>query len=264
MAILKGGPGFTGRIDGMIAYTAKGSNDIILRTKGGPSRARVKTAPEFELTRQNARELGGCAKATANIRQAIFPVKHLADYGFTGTLTALNKKIQLLDKANKRGERSVLLSQYAYLLEGFHLNQHHTFDSVIRHPLEITIDRSAGTAAVIVPNLLPGMNLLSPWIQPCFRLIFSLGVISDRTFNGIDYKEVADSPHFFTQSIYTEWQHVQQPFPAQNFILQLSHPELLTSAHMLVVAAGIEMGMPVSNAYIKAAGVGCAKILAVK
>lgn len=263
MAILKGGASFTGSIDGLSAYTRKDSKEIFLRTKGGPSKARVKTAPEFELTRQNAQEMGGCAKATASIRQAIFPVKHLADYGFTGTLTALNKKIQLLDKVNKRGERSVLLAQYAYLLEGFHLNLHHTFDSVVRHPLEIKIDRATGSALITVPALLPGMNLLTPWMQPCFRLIFALGVIADRTFNGIDYKEIAGAPHFFTESIYTEWQHVQQPLPAQSFVLQLPHPEQLTPTHTLVLSAGIEMGIPVSNTYTKAVKAGCAKILAV-
>jgi len=263
MAILRGGASFTGRLNDMIAYTAKGTDGIILRTKGGPSKARVKTAPEFERTRENAMELGGCAKATASIRQAIFPVKHLSDYGFTGTLTALNKKIQLLDKVNKRGERSVLLSQYGYLLEGFHLNQHHTFDSVVRHPLEMTIDRATSSVVVAVPDLLPGMNLLTPWIQPCYRLIFALGVISDRTFNGVDYKDVAGIPQFFTESCYTEWQHVQQSFPAQSFTLQLPHPEQLTDTHTLVLSAGIEMGVPVSNVYTKPVKAGCAKILAV-
>jgi hypothetical protein len=231
---------------------------------GGPSRKKVKNSPVFQLTRQNATELGGCAKATASIRHALYPVKQLGDIGFTGRLNALGKRIQLLDTLNKRGERAVRCSQYGHLLEGFHLNEQHFWDAVIRHPLRYNIDRATGTARVEVPELIPGINLMIPWNAPVFRLIFTLGVVTDSIYNGTDYKNTTALQPVPTVAVYTEWAIAQSTFPARQYQLELTAPELLTTVHTLLLCAGIEMGTPVSNTYaqpIKYAG--CARILMV-
>ena len=51
MAKLIGEFQFEGSIGNLSAYKRKDSDKIILRTKGGPSKRRIKTAPEFAVVR---------------------------------------------------------------------------------------------------------------------------------------------------------------------------------------------------------------------
>lgn len=264
MAILKNSIQFTGKLSDLSAYTLKGTDKIILRTKGGPSKAQVKKSPAFHNTRLHLMEFSGCSNGSKLIRMAIYPVKHLADYAFTGTLNALGRMIQKMDPVNRWGERSVLFSKHSHILAGFQLNRQNPLDSVIRHPLRTTIDRATGTATVQIPDLYQNLNLFLPWEAPCFRLIASLGVVADRIYNGQDYKDAATTTSFHTQTFYTPWQHTQQSFTATTITLQLDHPTTLQDHHTLILSAGIEMGMPVSDGLInRIRHTGSAKIIAV-
>jgi hypothetical protein len=265
MAILDG-IHFTGSIGGMSAYRMKGSDKIILRSKGGASKQKIKEAPEFELPRKNIAEFGGCGKAAASIRKAIYPVKHLADYNFTPTLSALSKTIQVMDTESLWGERAIYFSRHRFLLEGFHLNKKNTFDSVVRHPLGCVIERGTGSAVVQLPNLLPEQNLRMPWQYPYFRFTIGLGVVADRTYHGASYEYTDPHPRQYPHPCYlhTEWQMAKQPFAAQSITLQLNQPENLDDAATLLLFAGIEMGTPVSDQLtIPVKYAGCAKIVAV-
>lgn len=263
MAILKNSIQFTGRLSDLSAYTMKGSDKIILRTKGGPTKKQIKKSPSFHNTRLHLQEFSGCSNGSKHIRMAIHPLKHLADYHFTGSLNALSRMIQKMDPVNKWGERSVLFSKHAQVLAGFQLNRQNPLDSVIRHPLHTTIDRATGTATVQIPELRQKLNLFLPWEAPCFRLIFSLGVVADRIYNGLDFKDVAGTKEFHTQSSRTPWQHIKQPFAATSITLQLDAPAALQDHHTLILSAGIEMGMPVSDGLINRVNhTGSAKIIA--
>lgn len=263
MAILKNSLQFTGGLSGLSAYTMKGSDKIILRTKGGPTKKQVKKSPSFHNTRLHLQEFSGCSNGSKHIRTAINPVKHLTDYHFTGTLNALCRMVQKMDAVNRWGERSVLFSQHAHVLAGFQLNRQNPLDSVIRHPLHATIDRATGSATVQIPDLHQKLNLYLPWEAPFFRLVVSLGVVADRIYNGQDYKDGAGTKNFQTQSFYTPWQHTKQPFAATTITLQLDQPAALQDHHTLILSAGIEMGMPVTDGLIsRVKHTGSAKIIA--
>jgi len=263
MAILKNSIQFTGRLSDLSAYTMKGSDKIIIRTKGGPTKKQIKKSPSFHNTRLHLQEFSGCSNGSKHIRMAIHPVKHLADYHFTGPLNALCRMIQKMDTVNKWGERSILFSKQSHVLAGFQLNRKNPLDSVIRHPLHTTIDRTTGSAVVQVPELRQKLNLFLPWEAPCFRLVFSLGVVADRIYNGQDFKDAAGIKEFHTQSFYTPWLHIKQSFAATTVTLQLEHPEALQDYHTLILSAGIEMGMPVTDSEInRVRHAGSAKIIA--
>ena len=264
MAILTNGPGFTGRLQNMTAYKMNGSDKIILRAKGGASKNKVLHSPSFARTRENFTEFGGCARATRDIRLAIHPVKHLADFNFTATLNALTKKIQLMDQVNERGKRAVCISQYRYLLEGFQLNRGHTFDSVVRHPLRYTMDRETASASVQLPELVPGLNLHIPWHNPLFRFVLALGFVPDRTFSGPGYGMRNDTQHFPVATVCTSWHSVSQPAAAELNGLELGLSGGMAEENTMLLSVGVEMGVPVSAAVTDVVKrVGCGKILGV-
>lgn len=263
MAVLKNGVQFTGSLSGLSAYTMKGFDKIIFRTKGGPSKQQIKKSPNFERTRENYTEFSGCAKAGSSIHRALFPVKHLADHNFMPTLSAISKRIQLLDKEGKRGERSIRFSQHRYLLEGFHLNKNTPLDNVVRHPIYCNIDRATASAEVKLPRLLPQINLFTSGQYPLYRFILSLSIIADLEFNGTDFTG-PNSGFPQVQSLYTEWHPVRQTFEAQTLEISMGIPNALDDNKSLLLAVGIEMGLPVTNALTEGAGEGgCAKILGV-
>jgi hypothetical protein len=262
MAILKNGIQFIGGISGVTAYTRKGSDKVYIKSKGGPSREAIKNSPRFELSRQNMSEFSNCSKGGSSIRKAVIGVCHLANFNLLPKLTALSKHIQLFDEVNLRGKRVIEYSRYRQLLEGFHLNDVHNFDSVVRHPLHSSISRETGTAVVQVPDLLTQVNLFNPWRYPLYRLIFQLGVITDRDHTPAHLIDPNALP--YSPTVYSAWQAVEQAFPQSSFTLQLNDPALLHNKHTLLVSVGIEMGTPVSNTLIKSVKhAGCAKIIAV-
>src|SRR5690606_19509175 len=159
MAKLSPGIQFTGSIAGLSAYTMRGSDKIILRTKGGMSKKQVKRLPANSLLRLNNNEWKGCTLTGSNIRKCLHGILHLADYNITGSLNAMAKMIQKLDIVNKQGERSILMSEHKQLLNGLSLNRKTLFDSVVRYPLPVTINRNLASANIIIPELTPGIHL---------------------------------------------------------------------------------------------------------
>src|SRR5215831_5775500 len=135
MAQLQSNFDFTGKLGNVIAYKRRGSDRIILRTKGGPTENQIKTHPNFKAARDYGKEFGGRAVGSKWIRRMLDPLPSVGDYNTAGTLNALIKPIQGLDADHDRGERSILFSKDTSLLHGFSLNKRTTFDSIIRTPI---------------------------------------------------------------------------------------------------------------------------------
>ena len=53
MAIIKGAFQMTGSIRGVSFYTRRGSDKVIMRTKGGVSKEKMAKAPQYESLRKN-------------------------------------------------------------------------------------------------------------------------------------------------------------------------------------------------------------------
>lgn len=265
MASLAKGLGYTGSLGSISAYRMQGVDRIVVRTKGGASREKIRTHPAFEHTRENNQEWKACTSAARMVNYAMFPVKKLADHNYAGALTAVCKSIQLDERVNRKGERGVPFSQSLYKLEGFGLNKYNVFDSILRHPLQYEIDRSAGTATVQLPAIMPGINLHNPRKQAMFRFVFTLGMLSDIVFQpGIkDYKPVTEiNPHSYAE-VSTPWYAFETGCDAQQLLLSVKNWQ--AQPHIsLVLAAGVEFGQPVSNTEVKFTKyAGAAKVLKV-
>ncbi len=262
MAKLTGNIGFTGRLGNMSAYKMRGSDGIILRGKGGASKSRIKNHPNFELTRHNNAEFGGSSVAGKSIRIAINAVTHLADHNISGNLNAIARIILGLDAINKRGERAIRFSQYHHLLDGFSLNRQSLFNSVLRQQVSYTFFRDTGSANIILPELLPGINFYTPSRYSSYRFIISLGVIHDLVYNKTGYQP--EGPKNYTAKTFdTEWASTREARAEQSMDIQLYDFTVLRNNQSLVLSIGIEYGQPLSNNVvtpIKQSG--CAVILA--
>ena len=109
MAKLEGDIQFTGSLNNLSAYKMRGSDKIILRKKGGPTKKQIKHSKNFENTRRNNMEFGGRAMAAAAIKHCLHPFGFLADHNITATLNALLGAIQKMDTTSGWGKRHVLL-----------------------------------------------------------------------------------------------------------------------------------------------------------
>jgi hypothetical protein len=264
MAFITDNMGIEGSIGNMSAYRMRGVDKMVVRTKGGATKAKIKTDANFAKTRQINSEFGGCAKMAKAIRMAIEPIAHLADYNFTPSLIAMAKKMQLQDTLHPRGERSIQLSTFRYLLDGFGLNKRNGFDTIIKHSIRPRLDRTMGNAIIEVPDLIPNMNLSLFWPHPYYRLVLSIGLVTDLAYGNGGYEKQSNTQTVFAESLHSAWIPVQQTQKAEEVVLQLKNLPPITDQQTLVVAAGIEMGSPKFSAeieHVKYAGAG--KILLV-
>jgi hypothetical protein len=264
MARLTGGISFTGSMGDISAYKMRGVDGIVLRQKGGPSKQQIKNSPVFELTRYNNEECKGRMQMVKQINLAMRGVRHLYDYNCSGDMAAVCQKIIQTDTVNKWGARSIQLSKASFLLEGFTINTYQPFDTVVKHPLEITMDAAAGAAAVGLPHLLPGLHISNPKQQPLYRLVFVLGTVPDILFDFSEkrYKPVTEVYHP-PITVSTTWYTAGENCPAQ--VLQLQIPSYLQQeGQSLLLSGGIEYGQPKMGGHIQYTKyAGAAKVLKV-
>lgn len=251
MALLTGEVQFTGTMGSFSAYRMKGTDKIVIRRKGGPDREQVKRHRNFEITRRQNEEWKACVAACKLLCHSLFPVKHLADYNFSAALTGLCKSVQKDDMVNELGQRSVLLSQHYYKIEGFSLGRAYTLESFIKHPLQHGIDKAGATAFVSWPALVPGINLSNPGQQPLYRLVAVLGAVPDIVYNEEKkmYVPMADET-VFPVVVFTDWHTAKQKMQAGSLSPSLPNAAAVLN-HTLLLAVGIEFGIPLSNTEVR-------------
>ena len=267
MAKLEPGFGFTGSLHNLSAYKRKDMEKIILRTKGGPSKRKIKTLPSFDLTRRNNKEFGGRSTACKWILRVLYPLKPLSDYNISGPLNSTLKPVQQMDTSSELGERNIVLSENPRLLEGFQLNRKNLFESVLRNPLSFTLSRDEMKAEVEIPELIPGNNFFPVEEYPVYRWQATLGVIPDLFF---DVEKKGYQPNENFDSLYpsrfeSEWCAVKTG--AASRIIKLSLPNAMIptgSSFSLMLAAGISFGTIRSGGAEQVSYAGCGKILMVR
>jgi hypothetical protein len=234
MAKLTGDILFTGKLHGLTAYKMRGSDAIVLRRKGGPSRQRVLKSREYLNTRRNNAEFANYTRAARAVRHALRPLWRIADHNLQPALSAVCRKILLQDKIHAWGERQVQFSLYPHLLQGYNFSRRNSFDSVLPVHLPFTTDTKTCSARINIPALLPGVNLLLPENFAFYRLVFSLSILADHP-DARYQPPVAD--------IRSAWTKSRAGMPPQEYHLQLPTPQPLPENSCLVIGVGIELGV---------------------
>jgi hypothetical protein len=263
MAKLTGLLSFTGKLQGISAHKRRGTNAIIIKPRYGPSKKDIDTKPSYANTRRVNKEFGGRSTASKYIRDGYLALKQILDPDNLGRLNALLQAIQVLDRDNVYGQRSVALSSNRGLLEGFNLNAWHPFESMVHNPIGFSISREALKAMVTIPPLLAGVNFFPPGKHPFFRMVATLSIVPDLHYNENKYRPRESYGVLHPQVIRSEWMAVNSGSEAVSMDLQM--PAAPSNEEFsLVLTIGIQMGTAQSTSVIqglKYAGGG--KILAV-
>jgi hypothetical protein len=162
-----------GTIQGMSFYKSK--DGLLVRKKGGVSKARIKNDPAFQRTRENGSEFGHNAKMGQLMRKSVANLLSLAkDYRVSSRMSQAMSKVKNLDFDSLRGERKVwngiASDEGKQALRGFDFNLNSPFNSVFRAQYELDTD----TGSVEISNFNPVTNLSIP--QGATHASFSVAV----------------------------------------------------------------------------------------
>lgn len=233
---------FTGSLQNLSAYKRRGSDKIILRTKGGATKVKIKTSPNFEITRRYNSEFGGCSNACKWIREMLHPFKQVTDFNLVGPINSLLKGIQVLDTESELGQRQVQLSRNPRLLEGFNFNRTHLFESIVQNPVYHTLNKASLQAMVNIPALLPDVNFTPPGNLPLYRFMVSLSIIPDWLYTDRGYRMNGDYSEADPVHKYTDWFQTGNGSPSLHLELQLPNKPVADS-YSCMLALGIGFGM---------------------
>jgi hypothetical protein len=269
MAIVKGPIQMTGSIAGVSFYTRRGSDKVIMRTKGGVSKEKMAKAPQYESLRKNQQEWRGCTKFGSLTRYAFGGLHRLADYNLTSVLNGMGKNLMKLDTESELGKRRLQLSKFKQALEGFNFNRNYPFNSVLRVGFSCEINRELLQATVQVPRINAANDILNIQRLPYFRLIVVLGTVTDWHFSETDqvYVPIELNLNGINQVYTSPWFQTQGIVPEQTLTVQMKEAEqaLVSDEITVLVSMGIEFGTvgftgdPVEVKYA-----GCGKVIAVR
>jgi len=267
MAIIKGAFELKGSIKGVSFYTMRGSDKVIMRSKGGASKEKIRTSPKFAKLRLQQKEWSGCTKFGSYCRYAFGGLHRLADYNLTPKLNKIGKDLMKLDTVSKIGQRNLYLTTFKQALEGFNFNLDFPFNTVLRILPRWEIDREKLKASVTFPMINTDINLLNIQKLPFFRLIIAIGTISDLVYNPEtnQYEPIVYDLHGHNRTLTGEWNSTQTILAEQTMTIQMTEEEaaILTDNVSVLLSIAVEFGnvgtdkMPVQVKYA-----GCGKVIA--
>ena len=154
-----------GSISGVSFYSIAGSDKVIMRTKGGPSKRRMKEGKEFEMVRRHQTEWAACVLFSRGLKYAMGDNYRLADYNVSPVWNGIGKKLINLDEESTLGERHLRLSVYREAIAGFSLNKNFSFNAVMRAIPTFEVDKEKRSAIVRFPQINTENDLLKfTWI----------------------------------------------------------------------------------------------------
>ncbi|MDP4240688.1 MAG: hypothetical protein Q8904_14590 [Bacteroidota bacterium] len=268
MAISKSTTPMTGSMANVTMYKMHGSDNVIIRMKGGPTRKQIKTKPQFEKVRQNNSEWAGCTRMGSKIRKSFEAMNRLEDYPVTGALNAICKQIQKLDTGNNQGKRAIRLSQHKDMISGFSFSRKQVLESVVRVPIDISLDRTTGEARIEIPPLNADMYLYNFRNLPYYRIVANLGGVCDMMIaeGGRKYESPYDGYCDKQNGVFeSEWMPAAGVQPAMQFTLQYPLTENpIPDEVTLLLCLGIEFGkVGVDNQPVAVKYAGTGKIVRV-
>jgi hypothetical protein len=253
---------FTGTLANISAYKMRGVEGYILRTKGGPSKNKIKTSPKFERTRQNNKEFGIRSFASKQVMDVLHPLKSVADYNIAGPLNSLLRHAQQLDTESPAGERSVLLSKIPALLNNFSLNRKNPFDSVVHAPISLELNARPFSATISIPKLIPNINLRFPAKYSLYSFIAVFGLVPDTGFGAKRSMFVNNFSQCPMVVNYSGWYGCMEGNESYEFNLTLPEVDISGNDFSLLSGIGLRYGQAVApNVIEQVRYAGCAKVL---
>ena len=262
MAKVNGPFQFTGKLGDLIFYKLPGSDQIYVRYASGPSRDRVKNAPEFANTRDHNSEFNGATKAASLLQKSCGEIRFLKDYNYFGDLIKFIMRMRKADEINPKGERSMLFSIKGYILDGFNFNKSKPFDTIVRYPIGFGISRENSKATVQIPELIPNYNFYPAKDQSLYEIRISFAMIPDMVYASNDYRPIVTCNELRLEAT-TGWHAVIEPQQAKT--LELSLPSIPGESCSLALLIGIRYGTRLGDGTVlPVPKKGSGKILAIR
>lgn len=171
----------SGNIGGVSFYKSDGKD--LARVANGPSKDKIQNSDNFVRTRENNSEFGGSATAGKSLRLSLATsISTMGDKRITSRLTALFKDI-CSRSLGTRGQRPITISTNRTLLENLEFNDKLAFASVFNAPFTFTNNAGRTQGTITVAAFAPQTFVHAPSGATHFRLITSIGVLSDFIFN---------------------------------------------------------------------------------
>jgi hypothetical protein len=263
MAKLEPGFGFIGTLGNVSAFKRRDMEKVIIRTKGGASKQKIKSHPHFDITRRNNQEFGGRASFSGWILRSLHHLKPLSDYNMAGPLNSLLKPIQLMDTVSEFGKRNIVLSKNPGLLEGFPLNKRNNFENVVRAPISCTVEKAQLRARIETPVLQTLINFFPVETYPLFRWQACLAPLPDHCFSeGKKYQPLGNFNLYSGGQYQGEW--LPSRSGADAGVIELSVPVTAQGNDFsLMLAVGISFATIKSSGPEQVKYAGAGKILKV-
>src|ERR1043166_310133 len=170
MARQKGPVKIIGTLDDITFYKM-GDSGYIARIKSSLDANRVKTDPNFELSRRASEEFGRASRGAKLLKLGLlWAGGHLSDTRIISRLTGKLRGIIQTDLTQMKGDRQLDNADLSGLV-GFEWNKWQAFSTVCRVRPQFSIDAASGAMQVDMPQLEAGINLRPPDGATHFELI---------------------------------------------------------------------------------------------
>lgn len=263
MARQKGLMKYVGTIGDVRHFKIKGQEGFFAGMVGGPTAQQVKSAPEFERTRENMNEFGGCAKVGKSLRTALSALMgKFTDPQVTGRLTSIMKKINLEDGTEARGYRKVEVSTQRNYLEGFEFNKNLSISGIFNAPYDVTHTVDRDSSDFIIDPFNPSDLISAPSGSTHFRLINALAVLADFSYNATTGSYEPDDMTNNELMIieYSPYIPLNTIYAGSTITAQLPGTPTLGSNVSVVQCIGIEFFQEVNGLFYPFASGNCLKI----
>lgn len=244
---------YSGTMGGVRHFKIKGLKGDFAGLAGGPTKEQIKTAPEFERTRENMNEFGGCAAAGKSLRVGLSEViKQMSDPQMTGRLTGVMKKINLEDGTEARGYRAILISQQRQYLSGFAFDKNVSLDGVFAAPYTKSNTAGRDAATLTIPAFNPANLISAPAGSTHFRLLVALAVVSDFAYNDTTgtYEPIDATNNELSSVAYSDYIDLSAPVPASTVVTStLPGTPTLSGDASVLFCIGIEFYQQVGANY---------------
>lgn len=248
MGTQKGIIKLSGSVDGLTFYRAYGKD--IVRKASGPSKEQIMSGENFQRTRENNSEFGGCSKISKSVRTSLLPLKSLCDGQFGNRLTKLFKFVTLHDDG-ARGERPIKLSSHREAFRDFECNINNKLSKAIGGIIT-TNHNEERTLSSIALHDGHSPAIQGPEGATHFRLVHALGIVSDFVYNGKSkgYVPMESALNTRGKYQYSDYFSLEEPiFPAYTSTISLSVTTPIPDTVSIVHAFGISFFQQIGSTH---------------
>ena len=161
MAKVKGLVKIVGTLDDLTFY--KTQDGHLVKTKGGVSKARIATDPQFIRTRENGAEFGSAAISGKLLRFAVRALMMVAsDNRATSRITKLMTLVKNYDLTSPRGSRNVGVAMSTAEAKAEMLGFNFNISAILSAILVKQYTVNTTTGVIYIPNLTPLNDIVYP------------------------------------------------------------------------------------------------------